>query len=74
MLLAPSAVGEAPVGWSTGDSTLVSPWSLMHTPCMNVPVFTGPNGLPVGAQVIGAAGADRSLFAVGRWIYRALTR
>jgi len=73
VLLAPAAVGEAPIGWNTGDSTLASPWSLMHTPCMSLPVFKGPNGLPVGAQVIGAAGADRKLFAVGRWIYRALT-
>ena len=73
VLLAPAAVGEAPIGWNTGDSTLASPWSLMHTPCMSLPVFNGPNGLPVGAQVIGAAGADRKLFAVGRWIYRALT-
>ena len=32
VLLAPSAVGEAPIGWNTGDSTLASPWSLMHTP------------------------------------------
>lgn len=74
VLLAPAAVGEAPIGWNTGDSTLASPWSLMHTPCMNVPVFKGPNGLPVGAQVIGASGADRHLFAAARWIYRALTR
>jgi len=41
---------------------------------MNVPVFTGPNGLPVGAQVIAASGADRKLFAAGRWIHQALTR
>ena len=74
VLLAPSAVGEAPIGWSTGDSTIVSPWSLMHTPALNVPVFKGPNGLPVGAQVIGASGADRKLLAAGRWIHRALTR
>ena len=73
VLLAPAAIGEAPVGWNTGDSTIVSPWSLMHTPCMNVPAFKGPNGLPIGAQVIGASGADRMLFAAGRWIYRALT-
>ena len=74
VLLAPAAIGEAPIGWSTGDSTIVSPWSLMHTPCMNVPVFGGPNGLPVGAQAIGASGADRRLFASSRWIYRALAR
>ena len=73
VLLAPAAVGEAPIGWNTGDSTVVSPWSLMHTPSMNVPVFKGPNGLPIGAQFIGAPAADRKLFGAARWVYRALT-
>jgi amidase len=73
VLLAPSAVGEAPVGWNTGDSTLASSWTLMHTPTMNIPAFTGPNGLPVGAQIIAANGDDRKLFAVARWIYQRLT-
>jgi amidase len=73
VLLAPSAVGEAPVGWNTGDSTLASSWTLMHTPTMNIPVFKGPNGLPVGAQVIAANGNDRKLFAVARWMYQRLT-
>ena len=73
VLLTPSAVGEAPVGWNTGDSTLASPWTLMHTPAMNVPVFKGPNGLPVGAQLIAANGGDRRLFSAARWIYQHLT-
>ncbi|MGH7555778.1 MAG: amidase, partial [Longimicrobiales bacterium] len=72
VLLAPAAVGEAPIGWSTGDSSLASSWTLMHAPTMNVPVFTGPNGLPVGAQVIAANGNDRNLFAAARWIYQCL--
>jgi amidase len=73
VLLAPSAAGEAPIGWNTGDSTLASPWTLMHTPVMNIPVFRGPNGLPVGAQVIAASGNDRKLFAAARWMHRCLT-
>jgi Asp-tRNA(Asn)/Glu-tRNA(Gln) amidotransferase A subunit family amidase len=44
----------------------------MHVPTMNVPVFTGPNGFPVGAQVIAARNADRRLFAAARWIHRSL--
>jgi len=72
VLLAPSAVGEALIGWNTGDSTLASPWSLMHTPTMNVPVFKGPSGLPVGMQAIAARDNDRKLFAAARWIYRRL--
>jgi len=72
VLLAPAATGEAPVGMNTGDSTLASPWTLMHVPTMSVPVFKGPNGLPVGAQVIGANGDDRKLFSMARWVHRAL--
>jgi Asp-tRNA(Asn)/Glu-tRNA(Gln) amidotransferase A subunit family amidase len=44
----------------------------MHVPTMSVPVFAGPNGLPVGAQIIAARGEDRKLFAAARWVYRAL--
>ena len=73
VLLAPAAIGEAPVGWNTGDSTPASPWTLMHTPTMNIPVFTGPHGLPIGAQAIAAAGADRTLFAAARWMHARLT-
>jgi Asp-tRNA(Asn)/Glu-tRNA(Gln) amidotransferase A subunit family amidase len=72
VLLAPAAVGEAPIGWNTGDSSFASSWTLMHVPTMSVPVFKGPNGLPVGAQVIAARGQDRKLFAAARWIYRQL--
>jgi amidase len=72
VLLAPAAVGEALVGMNTGDSSLASSWSLMHVPTMSIPVFKGPNGLPVGAQVIAARHEDRRLFAAARWIYRQL--
>ena len=73
VLLAPAALGEAPLGWNTGDSSLASSWTLMHVPTMSIPVFKGPNGLPVGAQVIAANGNDRKLFAAARWIYQRLT-
>jgi Asp-tRNA(Asn)/Glu-tRNA(Gln) amidotransferase A subunit family amidase len=72
VLLAPAAVGEAPIGMNTGDSSLCSSWTLMHVPTMSVPVFTGPNGLPVGAQLIAGRNNDRKLFAAARWIYRHL--
>jgi amidase len=73
VLLAPAAVGEAPIGMNTGDSSLASSWTLMRVPTMSIPVFTGPHGLPVGAQVIAARNEDRKLFAAARWIHRSLT-
>ena len=63
LLLTPSAVGEAPEGLaSTGDTSfnILSTWT--HTPCVTLPVFTGPSGLPVGIQLIGHRNQDHRLF------------
>jgi Asp-tRNA(Asn)/Glu-tRNA(Gln) amidotransferase A subunit family amidase len=72
-LLVPSAPGEAPKGLTTtGDSVFNQIWTALHTPCVTVPVFTGPSGLPMGAQFVGAYGADYKTLACGEWAYRAL--
>ncbi|MGZ5139583.1 MAG: amidase [Burkholderiales bacterium] len=72
-LLVPSAPGEAPKGLaSTGDSVFNSDWTTLHTPAVTVPVFKGPAGLPMGAQLIGAYGADYKTLACAEWAYRAL--
>ncbi len=61
VLLAPSTVGEAPRGLdATGDPLFNRMWTLLHTPCVHLPFTQGPNGLPVGLQVVGAIGADRT--------------
>ena len=63
VLLTPSAVGEAPEGLaSTGDTTfnILSTWT--YTPCVTLPVFTGPSGLPVGIQLVGHRNQDHRLF------------
>jgi Asp-tRNA(Asn)/Glu-tRNA(Gln) amidotransferase A subunit family amidase len=71
ILLTPAAAGEAPVGLhATGDASFSAIWTTMHVPAMSLPAFTGPNGLPIGMQVIGAHGADRRLFEAARWVYR----
>jgi amidase len=73
-LLVPSAPGEAPKGLaSTGDSVFNSDWTTLHTPTVTVPVFTGPAGLPMGAQFVGAYGADYRTLACAEWGHRALT-
>jgi Asp-tRNA(Asn)/Glu-tRNA(Gln) amidotransferase A subunit family amidase len=38
-----------------------------------LPVFTGPQGLPVGAQLIGKRHEDRALFATAQWVWQRLT-
>ncbi|WP_304175821.1 amidase [Phenylobacterium aquaticum] len=59
-----SAVGEAPEGLkSVGDLAFNGLWTLLHTPCVNVPGFTGPQGLPIGLTVTGPRFADRQVLA-----------
>jgi Asp-tRNA(Asn)/Glu-tRNA(Gln) amidotransferase A subunit family amidase len=36
-----------------------------------LPLFTGPNGLPVGVQVVARRNADRRLFTAAQWVCRA---
>lgn len=68
VLLAPSAPGEAPAGLaSTGDPIFSRLWTLLGNPCVNVPVGTGPVGLPIGVTVIAPRWRDElALSAAGR--------
>ena len=73
VLLAPSAPGEAPRGLErTGDPVFGLMWTLMLLPCMTLPCGTGPNGLPLGIQLVAPRGADPALFLAAEWACRAL--
>jgi Asp-tRNA(Asn)/Glu-tRNA(Gln) amidotransferase A subunit family amidase len=64
-VLTPSAKGEAPVGLhATGDAIFNRVWTLLHVPCVNVPGFKGPNGLPVGVTLTSPRFTDRRLLRV----------
>jgi Asp-tRNA(Asn)/Glu-tRNA(Gln) amidotransferase A subunit family amidase len=53
LLLAPSALGVAPVGLDfTGDPVMCRPWTLLGTPATNVPAYRRHDGLPVGVQAV----------------------
>jgi Asp-tRNA(Asn)/Glu-tRNA(Gln) amidotransferase A subunit family amidase len=68
-----SAPGEAPRGLtSTGSSLFNRTWTLLGVPCINVPYGTGPNRLPLGVQLIGAAGSDATILRWAHWAYGAL--
>lgn len=69
VLLVPAADGEAPVGLNaTGNANHCLIWTSTHVPCMTLPLFTGSNGLPVGAQLIAGRNNDRLLFEAARWV------
>ena len=69
LLLSASAPGEAPAGLDNTGEAMFNRWgSGLLVPCLNLPGFTGPNGLPVGIQVIGAIDDDARLLRAAKWI------
>lgn len=68
-LIAPSAPGEAPKKVEgTGDPVFNRIWTLLGTPCVNVPGLAGKSGLPVGVQVIGALHDDAGILSAAQWL------
>ena len=73
VLLALSAPGIAPKGLdSTGDARYNQLWTLMGTPCVNVPAYVADGNLPVGVQTIADYGDDAKAIAAARFMERAL--
>jgi Asp-tRNA(Asn)/Glu-tRNA(Gln) amidotransferase A subunit family amidase len=73
VLIAPAATGEAPKGLaSTGNTAMNVVWTFLHVPCVSLPAGRGPNGLPLGLQVIGRIGDDARTLAASRWIAQRL--
>jgi len=69
VLLAPSAVGEAPRGLeSTGDARFNALWTLAWTPCLTLRAGTGHTGLPLGVQLVGRRFADEALLDAAAWV------
>jgi Asp-tRNA(Asn)/Glu-tRNA(Gln) amidotransferase A subunit family amidase len=73
VILALSAPGAAPKGldW-TGDPRFNRLWTLMGTPCVNVPAHIAEGNLPVGVQVIADYGDDAKALAAARFLEAAL--
>ena len=68
-----SSPGEAPHGLeSTGDALFNKVWTLLGYPCVNVPAGFGPNGLPLGVQVVARPGDDGRALAAAAWVERLL--
>jgi len=75
VLLTSPVSGEAPVGLnSTGNTSFCAMWTTLHVPAVTLPFFTGPNGLPVGAQFIARRNEDRRLFQAAQWVTEAWER
>ena len=73
VLLALSAPGVPPKGLdSTGDPRFNQLWTLLGTPCVNVPAYVAEGNLPVGVQTITDYGHDAKAIAAARFIERSL--
>ena len=69
VLVTPSAPGQAPQGldW-TGDPVFNFTWTSLHVPCVTVPAGIGPDGLPLGIQIVGRKNEDRATLAWARFV------
>ena len=67
VVLTPSAPGEAPVGLhTTGNAVFNSNWTLLHVPCVGIPVGRGPTNLPVGVTLVGPRLSDAKLLGIAK--------
>jgi len=68
-ILTPAVAGEAPVGLeTTGSPAFCTIWTLAGVPALTLPILQGPNGMPLGVQLVSAKGDDGRLFRTARWL------
>ena len=73
-IITPSTSGEAIADIdSVSNSVFNRIWTLLHVPCVTIPAFEGPHGMPVGLQVVGPIGDDDRILALSQGIAHALT-
>jgi len=67
VMLTASACGEALEGLdSTGSPLMNELGTRTHIPVISIPAFTGPKGLPVGAQLMGHWGEDHKFLEAAK--------
>jgi Asp-tRNA(Asn)/Glu-tRNA(Gln) amidotransferase A subunit family amidase len=71
--ISPSATGPAPADLTTtGASVMCLPWSNAGLPSVSLPAGRAPDGLPLGLQLVGGAGADEALLHAAAGVEGAL--
>jgi aspartyl-tRNA(Asn)/glutamyl-tRNA(Gln) amidotransferase subunit A len=71
-LVMPSALGPAPDRSTTGDAAFNGPWTGLGVPTLSLPTGLGPDGLPLGTQLIGAPFEETRLLQAARWVEAAV--
>jgi amidase len=68
-LLTPSLAGEAPVGLTeVRTATFNRLWTHMYTPAVSLPLFEGPNAMPVCIQIIARRDTDDRALVIAQAI------
>jgi Asp-tRNA(Asn)/Glu-tRNA(Gln) amidotransferase A subunit family amidase len=68
-ILALPAPGQAPRGLAdTGSAVFNALWTQLFMPCLTLPAGRGPDGLPVGVQLVARRHADERLLETGLWV------
>jgi Asp-tRNA(Asn)/Glu-tRNA(Gln) amidotransferase A subunit family amidase len=68
-IVTPAATGEAPTGLqSTGSPVFCTIWSLLGMPAISLPLLSGPDGLPIGVQLVARWGEDARLLRTAAWL------
>lgn len=74
-LITASAPGCAPAGLdTTGQPIFNRLWTLMGTPCVNIPGLSDAAGMPLGVQIVGRFGRDRLALEAGLFVERAIAK
>jgi Asp-tRNA(Asn)/Glu-tRNA(Gln) amidotransferase A subunit family amidase len=67
------APGQAPKTLrSTGSAVFNALWTVLYLPCLTLPAGEGPDGLPVGIQLVARRHDDTHLLDVALWVERTL--
>jgi Asp-tRNA(Asn)/Glu-tRNA(Gln) amidotransferase A subunit family amidase len=72
VLLTPSAPSAAPAPDTTGPAIFNRLWTLMGTPCVNVPGINDASGMPLGVQIVGRFGRDHEALLAARFLEEAI--
>jgi amidase len=69
-VMVPAATGAAPLSLAdTGDAVMSRFWTTLHVPAMTVPLWRTVEGMPLGLQLLGRLGLDRTLSEVAQWLF-----
>jgi Asp-tRNA(Asn)/Glu-tRNA(Gln) amidotransferase A subunit family amidase len=75
VIVTPAAPGEAPKGLdATGSPAFNVIWTMLGVPAITLPLMQGPDGMPLGVQLVGQHGHDGKLLRTASWLAQFLAQ